>query len=111
MLSRLQGVRRMLSVSFRQKVLVLPILAAAALLLVLVLTTGMGRRNESRLRTIRDGYYPSVQLSRDLREALVGVQRGLQDAAQARDAERLHDADSLRTVVLRDLAAARRNPV
>ncbi|HWJ24146.1 MAG TPA: methyl-accepting chemotaxis protein [Gemmatimonadaceae bacterium] len=111
MIRRLQGARRLLSVSFRQKVLVLPILAAAALLLVLVLTTEMGRRNESRLRAIREGYYPSVQLSRDLREALVGVQRGLQDAAQARDADRFAETDSLRTVVVRDLAAARRNPV
>jgi len=68
--TRQQGVTRRLSFSFRQKILLLPGLAAVALLLTLVLTVSLGRKNESRLRTIRDGYYPSVQLSRTLQEEL-----------------------------------------
>jgi methyl-accepting chemotaxis protein len=99
------------SFSFRQKILLLPGLAAVALLLVLVLTVGLGRTNESRLRTIRDGYYPSVQLSRTLQENLARIQRGLQDAATARDVDRLQEADSLRAVVVATIAEARRNPV
>jgi methyl-accepting chemotaxis protein len=99
------------SFSFRQKILLLPGLAAVALLLVLVLTTSLGRRNESRLRSIRDGYYPSVQSSRALQEHLALIQRSLQDAATARDADRLGEADSLRGVVVGEIAQMRANPV
>ena len=45
-----------LSFSFRQKILLLPGLAAVALLLTLVLTISLGRTNEAMLLTIRDGY-------------------------------------------------------
>jgi methyl-accepting chemotaxis protein len=99
------------SFSFRHKILMLPGLAAVALLLVLALTMGLGHTNESRLRSIRDGYYPSVQLSRSLQENLARIQRGLQDAATARDVDRLEEADSLRAVVVATIAEARKNPV
>ncbi|MFL5578202.1 MAG: methyl-accepting chemotaxis protein [Gemmatimonadaceae bacterium] len=108
-----QGVSRWTrwSFSFRQKILLLPGLAAVALLLVLVLTTSLGRTNESRLRSIRDGYYPSVQGSRTLQEQLALVQRTLQDAATARDGDRLLEADSLRAVVVGQIAQMRSNSV
>ena len=99
------------SLSFRQKILVLPGVAAVALALLLVLTTTLGLVNERRLRTIRDGYYPSVQASRDLREELAGLQRALQDAVGARDADRLEEADSLRASFGRRVSALRGNPV
>lgn len=99
------------SLSFRQKILLLPGLAAVALLLVLVLTAGLGRTNESRLRSIREGYYPSVQTSRNLQEDLALIQRGLQDAATAREVERLTETDSLHAAVVATIADARRNTV
>lgn len=99
------------SFSFRQKILLLPGIAAVALLLVLVLTTSFGRTNESRLRSIRDGYYPSVQSSRTLQEHLALIQRSLQDAATARDPDRLTEADSLRGVVVGQIDQMRSNPV
>jgi methyl-accepting chemotaxis protein len=99
------------SLSFRQKILVLPGVAAVALALLLVLTTSFGLVNERRLRTIRDGYYPSVQASRDMREELAGLQRALQDAVGARDAERLEEADSLRASFGRRVSALRPNDV
>ena len=106
-----QGVTRRLSFSFRQKILLLPGLAAVALLLTLVLTVSLGRKNETRLRTIRDGYYPSVQLSRTLQEDLSRLQRTLLDAASARDKDQLDGADSLRRVIADALREAKRNPV
>lgn len=109
--TRQQGVTRRLSLSFRQKILLLPGLAAVALLLTLVLTVSLGRKNESRLRTIRDGYYPSVQLSRTLQEELSHLQRTLLDAASARDKDQLEGADSLRRVIADALRQAKQNPV
>jgi methyl-accepting chemotaxis protein len=99
------------SFSFRQKILFLPGFAALALLLVLVLTTSLGRASERRLRSIHDGYYPSVQSSRNLQEHLALIQRSLQDAAAARDVDRLTEADSLRRVVLGEITLMRSNPV
>jgi methyl-accepting chemotaxis protein len=99
------------TLSFRQKILVLPGVAAVALALLLVLTTSFGLVNERRLRTIRDGYYPSVQASRDMREELAGLQRALQDAVGARDAERLEEADSLRASFGRRVSVLRDNAV
>lgn len=99
------------SLSFRQKILVLPGVATVALALLFVLTTALGIVNERRLRTIREGYYPSVQASRGLREELAGLQRALQDAVGARDVERLQEADSLRASFGRGVAALRENPV
>ncbi|HEX2780400.1 MAG TPA: methyl-accepting chemotaxis protein [Gemmatimonadaceae bacterium] len=100
-----------LSLSFRQKILLLPGLAAVALLLTLVLTISLGRTNEARLRTIRDGYYPSVQVSRSLQENLSRLQRQLLDAASARDSEQLVTADSLRESIAAALQSAKKNPV
>lgn len=99
------------SPTFAQKILALPGIAAVALLLVLVLTVSLGTANERRLRSIRDGYYPSVQASRTLQEGLVQLQRALQDAVTSRDAERLSEADSLRAGFVAALAAVRSNPV
>lgn len=99
------------SFSFRQKILLLPGIAAVALLLVLVLTTSLGRASERRLRSIHDGYYPSVQSSRNLQERLALIQRSLQDAATARDIDRLTEADSLRGVVVAEITRMRSNPV
>lgn len=106
-----KGRFRKRSLTFRQKILVLPGVAAAALLLLLIITTALGVSNEQRLRVIQDGYYPSVQASRGLREDLAGIQRALQDAVGARDAERLADADTLRARVGAAIAQLRTNPV
>ena len=97
--------------TFRQKILLLPAVAAVALLLLVTFTTVLGAINQGRLQTIRDGYYPSVQASRGLREDLAGLQRALQDAVGARDAERLAEADTLRAPGGRSVAALRDNPV
>lgn len=105
-----QGATRF-SLSFRQKILLLPGIAAVALLLTLVLTVSLGRTNDARLRTIRDGYYPSVQVSRSLQENLSALQRQLLDAASARDSERLAVADSLRESIAAALQQAKHNPV
>ncbi|HEX8848823.1 MAG TPA: HAMP domain-containing methyl-accepting chemotaxis protein [Gemmatimonadaceae bacterium] len=111
MSSARQDAIRRLGLSFRQKILLLPGLAAVALLLTLILTISLGSTNEKRLRAIRDGYYPSVQLSRSLQEDLSKLQRQLLDAASARDSDQLAIADSLRQAITTSLERAKANPV
>lgn len=93
------------------KIRLLPKVAAGAMALGLALTVAFGvvtRRSASR---IRDGYYPSVQASRELREGLARIQRRLQDGVSARDAEPLDEARAIKDSLLRVLEEARRNPV
>lgn len=86
---------RSLRPSFTQKVIILPGVAALALVLVLWIITSLGRESQQRLASIRDGYYPSVQGSRSLQEILVALQRSLQDAAQEQNELRLAEAEEL----------------
>ena len=111
MSSAQQDATRRFGLSFRQKILLLPGLAAVALLLTLVLTVSLGSTNEKRLLKIRDGYYPSVQVSRSLQEDLSKLQRQLLDAASARDSDQLELADSLRQSIRTSLERAKANPV
>ena len=81
---------------FRRKLMLFPALAAVALALILLVSVGLGAINERRLTRIERGYYPSVLVSRTLGERLSGIQRTMQDAVAARDADKLADADSIR---------------
>jgi methyl-accepting chemotaxis protein len=85
----------MSKLSFAQKIIGLPVLAALSLLLVLGITIRLNRLSEQRLATIRDGYYPSVQGSRSLQEILVAFGRSHQDAVQQSNALRLREAAQL----------------
>ena len=82
---------------FRQKIILLPTLAAIVIAVVLVVNAAMGVINERRLTHLEHGYYPSLQLSRRLKEVLGVTQRRLQDAVAATDLDHLALADSAST--------------
>ena len=97
--------------SFGAKLRLLPQLAAVALGSVLLVNVAFGTINERRAQRVREGYYPSLQMSRTLQETLYRVQRSLQDAVGASDADALVLADSLRGAFVATLRAERDNPV
>ena len=111
MLRVLPTLEAMRNWEFRRKILLFPAVAACALVIILVLVLVSGAITERQLTRIEQGYYPSVQLSRALEQSLAEVQRGLQDAAAARDMDRLAEADSAHQRFLRRLGAGRENPV
>jgi methyl-accepting chemotaxis protein len=96
---------------FRRKILLFPAVAAAALVLILLLVLLSSVMTERRLSRIEEGHYPSVQLSRTLEQSLSDIQRGLQDAVAARDADRLAEADSIHAGVIALLESAQENPL
>jgi diguanylate cyclase (GGDEF)-like protein/PAS domain S-box-containing protein len=79
---------------FRQKIILLPTLAAIVIAVVLVVNAAMGVVNERRLTRLEHGYYPSLQLSRRLKEIVGTTNRQLQDAVAASDLDHLEMADS-----------------
>ncbi len=103
--------RRLFRLSFAQKIIVLPTVAAAALLLVLGITTRAEQTNQERLASIRNGYYPLVQGSRSLQDIVVAIQRAFQDARQEQNPIRLREAEELAKRFESTRAELLKNPV
>ncbi len=78
----------------QHKMLLMPGLAAAALLLVLIVSYVFDERDRKLLTQIEAEYYPALQLSRDLEEGLKEIQRRLQDAVAAADTDVIDEADA-----------------
>jgi methyl-accepting chemotaxis protein len=94
---------RLRRMPFREKVALLPLLATAALGLILFVTLAFGFVNERGLDAIRRVEYPRVQAMWTLNNTLPQLQRTFQDAVGAADTSMLASADSLRMVFLRTL--------
>ncbi|HEX2645197.1 MAG TPA: hypothetical protein VHU81_19520, partial [Thermoanaerobaculia bacterium] len=84
------------SLKFAHKVALMPGLAAAGFLLILVTSFGVGQRNGSLLDEIQKGYFPAFQASHELEDKLDKIQRNLQDAVSSRDASMLDETDRLK---------------
>ena len=94
---------RLRRMPFRDKVALLPLLATAALGVILFVTLAFGFVNERGLEAIRRVEYPRVQAMWTLNTTLPQIQRTFQDAVGAADTTMLASADSLRMVFLRTL--------
>src|SRR5262252_8352394 len=99
------------NLTLRWKVILLPCFAAVGFLLLLAVNFVLGRREEKQLKQIEAGFVPSLELSRDLEDTLTALQRQLQDAVAAQDAEGLTAAAGLRDRFLKRLDDEKDNPV
>jgi len=95
---------------FVHRVLMMPAIAALALVLILGTTVFAVARTESFSTMIEVGYFPATEMHHDLHEILTSMQRTLQDAAAAHDLAGLQEADALRDHFLARLEKERRNP-
>lgn len=98
------------NLSFRYKMLVLPIVASLAMGVVLGVTVVMGDQSHRLLTEIELGHYPAIELNRDLDAMLAEIQRGLQDSVSAQDADLLAETRTLERRFVDRLLAARSNP-
>jgi methyl-accepting chemotaxis protein len=96
---------------FAHKIWLLPIAALLALGVVLWMSAAMGSRDTRALVELERGHYPALELRHELQGALTRLQRGLQDAVAARDADQVAAADSVAGTFRDALTAARTNPV
>ena len=94
--------------SFRFKLLSLPLVATLAFLAVLVVTLVLGQRSAALLAEIESGHYPAVALNHDLEKTLALIQRGLQDSVASEDVGRLESIDALRDQFLLQIKEIRR---
>jgi methyl-accepting chemotaxis protein len=99
------------NLSFRYKVMVLPVATAIAFALALAVSLTTAQTNEHDVELIEHGYYPAVQSDLTLEETLKDLQRGLQDAAAAQDTSLLAKADGLRDAFLEEVKRREENAV
>ena len=74
----------------------LGVLVTLVLLLLLVLSRMGSVGNERLISSIEHGYFPSLQICRDLEQLLKDIQRGFQDSVQSFDEGALDQVDGLR---------------
>lgn len=90
------------------KLLLLP---GPAFAVVLVVSIIYGQSNQRLVERVRIGYYPALELSRDLEGLLGQVQQGLRDAVAAGEPEGFAVTDRQRDAALELLRRAESNPV
>jgi methyl-accepting chemotaxis protein len=97
--------------SFRYKMLITPTLAMIGFFVILLVTLTLGNQSVSKMQEVQIGYYPSVEVSQDLGDDLAAIQRGLQDAVAAKNAQALTETDVLRDKFMQRLGDGKSNPV
>jgi methyl-accepting chemotaxis protein len=103
--------KKALRFTFKYKIILMPALATAAFLLILVTNHALGSRNESRLTRIEQGFVPAVEALRELSTDLTLIERSFQDAVAAEDFERLTETDDVAAGFRRKLEQLPENPV
>lgn len=83
------------SLTFRAKILALPLVAALGFLVTLAVSVGFGRTAQSQLGMIEHGYSPALEASRALEVKLESYHRALRDAVAVSDSAAITAADTL----------------
>ena len=99
------------NIKIRTKIVLMPVLAGTAFLMILVINTLLGSQNNQLLISIEDGYFPALEMSRELEGILSRVQRNMQYAASAMDEEVMAETDLLRDNFLALIENSKENPV
>ena len=99
------------NLKIRTKIVLMPVLAGIAFLLILVINTFLGSKNNHLLVKIEDGYFPALEMSRELEGILTSVQRNMQYSASAMDEEILTETDVLRDKFIALVENSKNNPV
>ncbi|MEX2281955.1 MAG: methyl-accepting chemotaxis protein [Gemmatimonadota bacterium] len=96
---------------FRHKIILLPALAALGSILIGSYTMAVDRATTRQTAEIQAGYFPSLELSRNLEVHLSAVQTSIQNAVAASDLEGLINADFLSAQFIATLETGSANPI
>jgi hypothetical protein len=94
---------------FRHKLLLLPALAAAGFLVVLLQSIVFNVQNARRLELIERGYYPATRDAEELNQQLMTIERAFQDAVAAQSASDVEAIDALLAKALRQIDSTASN--
>ena len=88
---------RLKDVKIARKIILIPIMAIIAFGLIFLITFIIGSWNNAHLVKLQDGYYPALEMSRELDELLATIQRSMQYAVSAMDEDMLNETDELQS--------------
>ena len=97
------------NLKFRNKIILLPAMAALAFVLILFISQSFNQRNDNLLTLIETGYGPASEISGRLEAELANIQRSLQYAASAEDREELTAVESKQKSFLTLLEEGKKN--
>jgi methyl-accepting chemotaxis protein len=83
------------TLTFKAKILALPLVAAVGFIATLGVTVGLGRKAQAHLVMIETGYSPALEASRQLEVKLEAYHRALRDAVGVSDTGAIRAADTL----------------
>ncbi len=94
------------NLSIRQKLIIMPAIAAAAFVLITLLVIMANLETDRLTKSIQSEQYPLLEISRDLEQTLATMQRGMQDAVASADEFGLEETDLLIDSLHRKLESA-----
>ena len=89
----------------------MPVVAAAAFLILFILNWRGSVRSERLVTRIRTGYVPALELAIGLSQSLAVIQRSLQNAVAASDVANVLEADAAKEDMIRQIEAGRENSI
>jgi methyl-accepting chemotaxis protein len=99
------------NLSFAHKITMLSFLVLLAFALIFGVSRYSNSQSEALLKQIENGYYASLELSRDLYEELGVLQQTFQDSVSMADSDTLEKADELAATFKARITAGLDNPV
>ena len=99
------------TLTFKTKILALPLVAALGFLVTLGVTVGLGRKAQAHLVMIETGYSPALDASRALEVKLGAYHRALRDAVGVSDTGAISAADTLVKAFAATADSLKHNPV
>ncbi|MEO7997359.1 MAG: methyl-accepting chemotaxis protein [Gemmatimonadaceae bacterium] len=99
------------TLTFKAKILALPLVAALGFLVTLGFTVGLGRKAQQHLVMIETGYSPALDASRRLEVRLDAYHRALRDAVGVSDTGAISAADTLVKAFAATADSLKHNPV
>jgi hypothetical protein len=98
-----------MALAFRFRLLVPPLIAAAALAVGLFVSWTLAERASALTEDVQVGHVPAVQITRDLEDLLARTQAKLEEAAGTEDEAALAAADQVRAAFAEKIALLRQN--
>ena len=84
------------NIKIRTKIILVPALAGIGFLIIFLINTFFGAQNNQLISRIEQGYYPALEMSRNLEDILANIQRNMQYTVSAQDEDALSASDTLR---------------
>ncbi|MGV3709145.1 MAG: methyl-accepting chemotaxis protein [Gemmatimonas sp.] len=99
------------TLTFKAKILALPLVAAIGFVATLGVTVGLGRKSQAQLALIENGYSPALEASQQLEATLESYHWALREAVADRDTVAIGAADTLVKAFAAVAESLKHNPV